>query len=210
MEKTFENLTTDEEKYYKLNGIYTKAMYEGDFGDILETLSFEELTTLVQIAQQFLIKQEFAGAPGAVGRLIIAIRNGLKNREEWEADPAPEHTLIIRNLQKDILTALDKCQSVHPETEKAGRYMEKFLAFLESLDDKQKGPNATDLKIESFVKIGPEQAPPSDDKEGKVIISFRLSFEENLAFIQEHINAAIRHHNLKETDLRLRRKYGNG
>jgi len=205
MERTFES-GIDDDAYNKLNEVYTKALYKGDFGDALDALNFEELKILMRISDNFIMDRNRVCAPGAFSKLIVGLRKGLNSIGEERIESVPEDEEIIHKLQRAIQVALDKFKPSNPEIQKPDQYMKNFLAYINLLDEKEKGPNATELKIKSYVIVGPKQVEPKDDQENKVVISYRMSFEENLAFIKEHINQAVTLNNLRETDARLRRK----
>jgi len=204
MDKTIEPNIHDE-TYEKMNIIYTNALYNGSFGDNLKVLNFQELSVLLDIAQNFLIDHERILATGFIGRLIKGARKSIANMA-GENDIETENVIILKKLKREIQEAFGKHKPANPEAEKHDNYMEDFLTYLSFLDEREKGPNATNLKIRHYVIVGPKQIEPKVDQENKVIISFRMPFAENLAFIKEHMNEAVILNNLRETDARLRRK----
>jgi len=205
MERTYENGLSNI-KRNKLEDLYTKAYYKGTFGEKLAELNRAELCELKTIIDECLMSEIEEWAPGMIIGIAMSIRQKLSRLVGKNYDPAPENIRTIRRLQKELRLAMGEYKPEEAASVKPDNYMEDFLAFLNSLTEKEKGPNATHLKIRAYVKIGPEQEVPAYNEDAKVVISYKLSFEENLAFIKEHINYATSQNNLRLTDLKLQRE----
>jgi len=179
-----------------------EASLRGTFGHELHKLNIAQLKRVKTKLKELMDMESKIWTPGKIGRFILNIRKGISNLAGEKFDSVPEKIRIIERLQDELEMEIRK----RTEQIKPAAYMQNFLDYLNSLDEKEKGPNATHLKVRSYVKIGPEQIEPDKDKDGKVVISFRLSFEKNLAFIKEHMNEAVIRNNLRETEMRLQQE----
>jgi hypothetical protein len=199
MERTYEN-QIDEKRSIDYVDLYFKACSIGTFGQILSKLDKSELYQLKIVFEEYITPEVRVLAPGILARFIRKARKNIYSLFGKKYDAIPKRLETIWRLQNELSIALGENITNEDELINPDNYFDDFKAYVNSLDERQRGSNVTHLKIKSYVVIGPNQVEPKDNKDGYVIISFRRSFEENLAFIQEHINQAIQKVNIRETE----------
>jgi len=190
----------------KYTELYFKARSQGSFGQSLAGLSKSELFEMKAIVERYLMSEIVTCAPYMLRDLREGVRKSIDSIIGKKYNHVPRCIQMIQKLQKELQIVMGEYKPESIESIIHDNYMEDFMTYLSSLDEREKGPNATNLKIRHYVIVGPKQIEPKDDQENKVIISFRMSFAENLAFIKEHINTAVVLNNIRETDERLKRE----
>lgn len=179
------------EKSEKLVAIFESARLAESFVDSLQDLAFEELIELKEIMDAMQAQEEvrmtWARFRMRVNRILGKKLFSLKDIENQQR--------IYKKLYEELRVVGGKIES--DRKRKDVEYARGFLDYMRTIDSKELNPNLTEYNLNKYLVVGKEQKVPDENKDGKVVISYNESFEDNLKFLSAHIIEAIHRGNTR-------------